>query len=116
MSFGQYTRFLIVGAFVGVVTIGCRELIGHLLVVDNRQTYSISIVIASAIGIVLSFVLNAVFLRKDAAHPLGLLNRDGYGQFGNSFASSQIALCISNGSSPASTILPAQRWKKRKSW
>src|ERR1700761_2805462 len=61
MSFGQYTRFLIVGAFVGVVTIGCRELIGHLLVVDNRQTYSISIVIASAIGIVLSFVLNHRF-------------------------------------------------------
>jgi len=30
---------------------------------------------------VLSVLLNNVFLRKDAAHPLGLLNRDGYAQF-----------------------------------
>ena len=61
MSFGQYARFLVVGAFVGVVTVGCRELIGHLLVVDNRQTYSLSIVLAYAIGIALSFLLNQRF-------------------------------------------------------
>lgn len=30
----------------------------------------------------MSFVLNVVFLRKDATHPLGLLNRVGYEQFG----------------------------------
>ena len=30
---------------------------------------------------VLSVLLNAVFLRKDASHPLGLLNREGYAQF-----------------------------------
>jgi glycoside/pentoside/hexuronide:cation symporter, GPH family len=30
----------------------------------------------------MSYLLNGVFLRKDAAHPLGLLNRDGYAQFG----------------------------------
>jgi Na+/melibiose symporter-like transporter len=30
----------------------------------------------------MSFMLNGVFLRKDAAHPLGLLNRTGYAQFG----------------------------------
>ncbi|MFI4934021.1 MAG: MFS transporter [Caulobacterales bacterium] len=29
-----------------------------------------------------SFLLNAVFLRKDAAHPLGLLNAEGYAKFG----------------------------------
>jgi GPH family glycoside/pentoside/hexuronide:cation symporter len=29
----------------------------------------------------LSVLLNAVFLRKDASHPLGLLNREGYAQF-----------------------------------
>ena len=29
----------------------------------------------------LSVLLNNVFLRKDAAHPLGLLNREGYAQF-----------------------------------
>jgi Na+/melibiose symporter-like transporter len=30
----------------------------------------------------MSFLLNGVFLRKDASHPLGLLNREGYAQFG----------------------------------
>jgi Na+/melibiose symporter-like transporter len=30
----------------------------------------------------MSFLLNGVFLRKDATHPLGLLNRHGYEQFG----------------------------------
>ena len=30
---------------------------------------------------VLSVLLNGVFLRKDASHPLGLLNREGYAQF-----------------------------------
>jgi GPH family glycoside/pentoside/hexuronide:cation symporter len=30
---------------------------------------------------VLSVLLNNVFLRKDASHPLGLLNRDGYAEF-----------------------------------
>lgn len=30
----------------------------------------------------MSFMLNGVFLRKDASHPLGLLNRHGYEQFG----------------------------------
>ena len=31
---------------------------------------------------VMSYLLNAVFLRKDIHHPLGLLNRDGYAGFG----------------------------------
>jgi putative flippase GtrA len=61
MSFGQYTRFLVVGAFVGLVTLGCRELIGHLLVVDNQRTYSVSVTVAYAIGIALSFLLNHRF-------------------------------------------------------
>ncbi len=30
----------------------------------------------------MSYMLNGVFLRKDATHPLGLLNRHGYEQFG----------------------------------
>ncbi|MDR3510482.1 MAG: MFS transporter [Caulobacteraceae bacterium] len=30
----------------------------------------------------MSYLLNGVFLRKDATHPLGLLNREGYAQFG----------------------------------
>jgi GPH family glycoside/pentoside/hexuronide:cation symporter len=31
---------------------------------------------------IMSYVLNAVFLRKDPHHPLGLLNREGYAGFG----------------------------------
>ena len=69
LSFGQYARFLIVGAFVGIVTVGCRELIGHLLVVDNRQTYSLSIVLAYAIGIALSFLLNQRFTFGGSSSP-----------------------------------------------
>jgi putative flippase GtrA len=61
VSFGQYSRFLIVGAFVGIITLGCRELAGHLLGADTRENYSISIVIAYSIGIVLSFLLNHRF-------------------------------------------------------
>ncbi len=63
MSFGQYTRFLVVGAFVGLVTLGCRELIGHLLVVDNQRTYSVSVTVAYAIGIALSFLKNQSSVR-----------------------------------------------------
>jgi putative flippase GtrA len=61
MSFGQYTRFLFVGAFVGIITVGCRELIGHLLVADTQRNYSISVASAYATGIALSFLLNHRF-------------------------------------------------------
>ncbi|QUD90063.1 MFS transporter [Phenylobacterium montanum] len=33
-------------------------------------------------GVVMTVILNAVLLRNDATHPLGLLNRHGYEQFG----------------------------------
>ena len=33
-------------------------------------------------GLVMTVILLDVFLRKDATHPLGLLNREGYAQFG----------------------------------
>jgi GPH family glycoside/pentoside/hexuronide:cation symporter len=33
-------------------------------------------------GGVMTIILYSVFLRTDASHPLGLLNREGYGQFG----------------------------------
>jgi putative flippase GtrA len=61
MSFGQYARFLIVGAFVGLVTVGCRELIGHLLGDDTPRNYSVSVILAYAVGIALSFLLNHRF-------------------------------------------------------
>jgi putative flippase GtrA len=61
MSVGQYARFLIVGAFVGMVTVGCRELIGHLLADDTPRSYSVSVILAYAVGIALSFLLNHRF-------------------------------------------------------
>ncbi len=61
MSLGQYARFVIIGAFVGIVTVGCRELIGHLLVADTPRNFSISVGLAYAIGITLSFFLNHRF-------------------------------------------------------
>lgn len=61
MSLGQYARFLVIGAFVGIVTVGCRELIGHLLAADTRRNFSISVSLAYAIGIALSFLLNHRF-------------------------------------------------------
>lgn len=61
MSLGQYARFVFIGAFVGIVSVGCRELVGHLLVADTRRSYSISVGLAYAIGITLSFFLNHRF-------------------------------------------------------
>lgn len=61
MSLGQYARFVIIGAFVGIVSVGCRELIGHLLAADTRRNFSISVLLAYAVGITLSFFLNHRF-------------------------------------------------------
>jgi putative flippase GtrA len=61
MSLGQYIRFVAVGAFVGIVTVAARELIGHLLPADSVLYYSLSVVIAYALGIVLSYVINQQF-------------------------------------------------------
>jgi putative flippase GtrA len=61
MTLGQYSRFVFVGAFVGVLTVACRELLGYWLAADTRANFTISIVLAYAFGIVLSFVLNHRF-------------------------------------------------------
>lgn len=58
MSLAQYARFLTTGGAVGALTVACRELIGWLLGADDPARYSISIVTAYAIGIVLSFIIN----------------------------------------------------------
>ena len=54
----QYAKFLAVGTFVGLVTVGLRELIGRILGADNATYYSLSVVLAYAVGIVLSYALN----------------------------------------------------------
>jgi putative flippase GtrA len=58
MSPGQYARFLLVGAFVGLASVGFREVIGRMLVADSAGYYSLSVVLAYALGIALSFILN----------------------------------------------------------
>jgi putative flippase GtrA len=54
----QYLRFLSVGTFVGLVTVGLREIIGRMMIADNAWYYSLSVVLAYVVGIVLSYILN----------------------------------------------------------
>lgn len=61
MSLGQYARFLMVGAFVGVVSVACRELSGYLLGADTRENYMLSVALAYTLGIGLSFWMNHRF-------------------------------------------------------
>ena len=44
-----------------MVTVACRELIGRFLIADTMANYSLSVVLAYAIGILLSFLLNRRF-------------------------------------------------------
>ena len=77
MRASRYLRFLCVGAFVGVVTVACRELIAGLLQTDTVLTYSVSVGGAYAAGIVLSFVLNSelTFPQSRAQRPWAALPR-----------------------------------------
>jgi putative flippase GtrA len=67
VSVSGYVRFVTIGAFVGVVTVACRELIAHALGLDTRLNYSLSVALAYAIGIVLSYVLNGRWTFKSGA-------------------------------------------------
>lgn len=58
LSFGQYSRFLAVGGFVGLATVAFREGVALLLGRDDRTNYSISVIVAYALGIALSFAIN----------------------------------------------------------
>jgi putative flippase GtrA len=61
MSLAQYSRFLVVGGIVGVLTICCREVIAYILGSDTPVLYSVSVVCAYGIGIATSFFLNSRF-------------------------------------------------------
>jgi putative flippase GtrA len=67
LGLAQYGRFLMVGAVVAVLTIACRELIGHFLGPDTPVFYSVSVVCAYGLGILLSFVLNRRFTFMQAS-------------------------------------------------
>jgi putative flippase GtrA len=61
ISVRQYLRFLVVGGSVGLLTLGAREVVGLGLGTDTRQHYSISVVLAYALGMGCSFLLNHRF-------------------------------------------------------
>ena len=62
----RFAVYLGVGAFVGLLTVGLRELIGRALPADNPLTYSASVLVAYAFGIALSFVLQRRLTFADA--------------------------------------------------
>lgn len=61
MSLHRYVRFIAVGGLVGIATVGARGLIAHSLGADTARHYSVSVVTAYGLGILLSFALNRRF-------------------------------------------------------
>jgi putative flippase GtrA len=61
MSFAQYVRFLVVGGFVALITIGVREVMASVLAADTAIYFSVSVVSAYVVGIALSYLLNHWF-------------------------------------------------------
>jgi GPH family glycoside/pentoside/hexuronide:cation symporter len=70
--------------FVGLYDTTSAALAPELAPDYNDRTTLLSYrwLFVTASGAPLALLLNVVFLRKDAAHPLGYLNRAGYAQFG----------------------------------
>jgi GPH family glycoside/pentoside/hexuronide:cation symporter len=71
------------------VSVSLYEIPSNALAPELAPDYDARTVLASyrffffVLGLaVMSYLLNGVFLRRDAAHPLGLLNRQGYEAFG----------------------------------
>ncbi|WP_041219350.1 GtrA family protein [Desulfitobacterium dichloroeliminans] len=62
-SLHNYKRYLLVGGFVGLVTVALRHGINRLLL-DRPSDYLLSIALAYACGILLSFLLNRTFTFK----------------------------------------------------
>jgi len=65
MSLGRYTRFFAAGSVAALATIACRELVALGLTGDSVVGYSLSVVAAYSIGIVLGFELNRRFTVGD---------------------------------------------------
>ncbi len=53
----RYTTFVVVGLFVTIATVAFRAIIGYLLQDDSPLKYTLSIAIAYAFGISLSYLL-----------------------------------------------------------
>lgn len=50
-----YTRYFVVGAIVGVLTVALRELFAYMLPADTPVYYALSVVLAYTVGIVCSY-------------------------------------------------------------
>lgn len=61
ISLRQYSRFLVIGTIVGLITLAGRELIAVMLGPDTPVRYGASVTLAYALGIVLSFAVNGRF-------------------------------------------------------
>ena len=61
LSLGQYARFFLVGAAVGLSAIALRELIALALPSDTPVYYSASVLIVYTIGIAASYILHHGF-------------------------------------------------------
>ena len=61
ISLRQYSRFLMTGTVVGLITVASRELIAVALGQDTPASYGASVIFAYALGIVISFAVNRRF-------------------------------------------------------
>jgi putative flippase GtrA len=61
LSAQQYLRFLFVGGAVGLISLLVREALGYLMGDASPVRYSISVIAAYAIGVLISFALNRTF-------------------------------------------------------
>ena len=68
MSIHQYMRFLFIGGVVAAVGVACRELAAFLLGDTTVARYSVTVIFAYTVGIVVSFMLNSryTFRQKHA--------------------------------------------------
>lgn len=57
LSLGQYGLYVLVGVAVGLVTVVLREIFSRTLTGDSALGYSVSVVSAYGVGILLSFFL-----------------------------------------------------------
>ncbi len=61
LSLRQYGRYAFIGVFVGIATVGFREVVAYCLPADSASFYIFSIILAYAFGIVLNFLLQQLF-------------------------------------------------------
>lgn len=60
ISIKQFSTYLAVGGLVGIITVAVREGFG-LIIQDNASNYLISVLLAYALGIALSYCLHKFF-------------------------------------------------------